>query len=72
MVASLNVARARFLVVGDTVQLETVVNNRSDKDVDVDVSIAATGLKLANTDPQPLTVIQSSSIRSRSTSPWKP
>ncbi len=46
----------RFLVVGDTVQLETVVNNRTDKDVDVKVAATAKGLKLASIEPQALTV----------------
>ncbi len=46
----------RFFVVGDTVQLETVVNNQTDKDIQVDVSIATTGLTLTNAAPQPLSV----------------
>ncbi|MBK8541468.1 MAG: Ig-like domain-containing protein [Ardenticatenia bacterium] len=46
----------RFLVVGDTVQLETVVNNRTDKDVHLKVAATAKGLKLASIEPQALTV----------------
>lgn len=46
----------RFLVVGDTVQLETVVNNRTGKDVQVKVAATAKGLQLASVEPQALTV----------------
>jgi len=46
----------RFLVVGDTAQLETVVNNRTDKEVRVKVAATAKGLQLADLEPQSLVV----------------
>lgn len=46
----------RFLVAGDTVQLETVVNNRSDQDRSVQVTATAKGLTLASLAPQDLVV----------------
>lgn len=44
----------RFLVVGDTVQLETVVNNQSAEDLSLNVSLAATGLTLPEATSQPM------------------
>lgn len=46
----------RFLVAGDTVQLETVVNNRGALDLDVVVTASAEGLSLADAAPQRLAV----------------
>ncbi|RME47767.1 MAG: alpha-2-macroglobulin, partial [Chloroflexi bacterium] len=46
----------RFVVVGDTVQLEAVVNNNTDQTVDLDVALEAEGLELLSDAGQPLTV----------------
>lgn len=46
----------RFFVVGDTAQIETVVNNNSGAAVDVTVSLATTGLKVAAPAPQDLSI----------------
>ncbi|MCB0215488.1 MAG: Ig-like domain-containing protein, partial [Chloroflexi bacterium] len=46
----------RFLVVGDAVQVETVVQNRSAEAVDVEVSLTAIGLSLSSPAQQPASV----------------
>jgi alpha-2-macroglobulin len=46
----------RFLVVGDAVQLETVVNNSTDKTLDLTVTLAVVGVDVADGAPQTLTV----------------
>ncbi|MFQ5854622.1 MAG: Ig-like domain-containing protein, partial [Anaerolineae bacterium] len=46
----------RFVVVGDNVQLEAVVNNNTDQAVNLDVTLEAEGLELFGEASQPLTV----------------
>lgn len=52
----LQVAPPRFVVVGDKVHLEAVVQNRTDKDVSADVRLDAQGLTLSGSAQQPVTV----------------